>query len=223
MWVAYPLAPAHTSGSAKTSSWKYNPNIAQNKQVNIVDNSYGTMYNAGSYARGHQIPNADRKSNDTMNGHTYYSTNQTPQLQNNFNGSIWGNLEVAVRSEVTSYSDTIYVVTGPCYRKVGGSETVTYLTGATANAHPSSLPVPNYYWKALLKVKRSGNTITSAKAVGFWFEHKDYDKNASYTNYAVSVDQIEAWTGFDLFTNLSTELQASAEANTSWTDFKNFK
>ena len=222
MWVAYPLAPAHTSGNGSTSSWKFNPNIPQDKQVNIVKNSYGTMYNAGSYARGHQIPNADRKSDDTMNGHTYYSTNQTPQLQNNFNGSIWGSLEGAVRTEVTTYADTIYVVTGPCYRKVGGNETVNYLTGASDSANPASLPIPNYYWKALLKVKRSGNAITSAKAVGFWFEHKGYDKNTSYADYSVSVDQIEEWTGFDLFANLPTELQAAAETNSSWTTFKNF-
>ena len=227
MWVAYPLCGTHKNGSASTSSWSYNLDIAENKQVNIVSNSYGTMYNASSYARGHQCPNASRKSDDTMNLQTYYATNQTPQLQNGFNGSIWSSLENAVRGLVSSASDTVYVVTGPAYRKVGGSETINYLHGASGkNANPSELPIPNYYWKAVLKVKRNGSgEVTSAKAIGFWFDHKAYD-NSNYAEHVVSVDQIEAWTGLKLFHNLpgddSSGIEKTAESNTSWSDFQSF-
>lgn len=225
LWVAWPLTSSHTSGN-ESSSWKYNPNIAQNKQVNIVSNSYGTMYGNDAYSRGHQCPNADRKSDDAMNQHTYYSTNQTPQRQNKFNGSIWGSLETATRNLLSS-ADTVYVVTGPAYRKVGGNESITYLTGVSGkNANPSRLPVPNYYWKALLKVKWSGNgtskTVSSASAIGFWFVHQDYANNTPFANYAVSVNQIETWTGFDLFANLPDGIEATAEANTNWTTFQNF-
>ncbi len=229
MWVAYPLYFTHKSGSASTSSWRYNPNIANNKQVNIVSNSYGTMYGEDGYARGHQCPNASRKSDDNMNLQTYYATNQTPQLQNKFNGSIWGSLEAAVRNLVTSSSDTVYVVTGPAYRKVNGSETINYLTGVNQNANPSSLPIPNYYWKALLKVKRNGSgDITSAKAIGFWFDHRNYESSEHYydSEHVVSVNQIETWTGLNLFHNLpgddSSGIEQTAEANTSWTDFQSF-
>ena len=56
-------------------------------------------------------------------------------------------------------------------------------------------------------------------------EHKTY-ANDSYTNYAVSVDQIETWTGFDLFTNLpgdnNSGIEQTAEANTDWTTFQSF-
>jgi len=225
MWVAYPLTAAHTSGSASTSSWRYNPNIDNNKQVNIVSNAYGTMYGASQYARGHQIPNASRKSDDTMNLHTYYSTNQTPQLQNKFNGSIWGSLETAVRN-LTSSVDTVYVVTGPLYRKVGGSETINYLTGVSGkNANPSSLPIPNYYWKALLKVTRnSGGQITAASTIGFWFDHREYQSTEKYydSEHVVSVNQIEQWTGLNLFHNLPESMEETAESNTSWTNFQDF-
>jgi endonuclease G len=221
MWVAWPLTSSHTSGSASTSSWRYNPSISNNKQVNIISNAYGTMYNAGTYSRGHQCPNADRKSDDTMNLQTYYSTNQTPQIQNSFNGGIWSSLEGATRNLLSGdyASDMVYVATGPVYRKVGGNETITYLTGASG-ANPSSLPVPNYYWKAILKVKWSGTSVTEASAIGFWFEHKTYSD--SYTNHTVSVNQIEQWTGLDLFTNLPDGIEATAESNTSWDTFKKF-
>lgn len=224
MWVAYPLTAAHTSGNGSTSSWRYNPNIANNKQVNITSNAYGTMYNASQYARGHQIPNASRKSDDTMNLQTYYSTNQTPQLQNNFNGSIWGALEGAVRG-LTSSVDTVYVVTGPLYRKVGGSETINYLTGASSSANPASLPIPNYYWKALLKVKRDGNgNVTAASTIGFWFDHRNYESSEHYydSEHVVSVNQIETWTGLNLFHNLPDSIEETAESNTSWTSFQSY-
>ena len=230
LWVAYPLCGTHKSGSASGSSWAYNPDVPTsptNRQVKVRqgDGSYTTMYGDSTYSRGHQCPNADRKSDSQMNAQTYYVTNQTPQRQNKFNGSIWGSLETAERELVSGAADTVYVVTGPVYRKKGGSETIHYLTGAAGKgANPASLAIPNYYYKAFLKVKRNGNGgITSASAIGFWFEHRDYNSDTeSFDQFAVSVAQIESWTGFDLFTNLPSGLQATAEANTSWTSFQSF-
>ena len=229
LWVAYPLNGAHKTGNASTSSWSYNPNFSSSYQVKVrsSDGSYPSMYGADSYSRGHQCPNADRKSDEQMNAQTYYVTNQTPQLDNKFNGSIWGALETAERNLVSTENDVVYVITGPAYRKVGGNETINYLTGVSGkNANPASLPIPNYYWKAFLKVKWKGSEVVSASAIGFWFVHKEYDSGDNYTNYAVSVDQIEAWTGFDLFTNLpgnnTSGIEKTAEANTNWQTFQNF-
>ncbi|MBO4340297.1 MAG: DNA/RNA non-specific endonuclease [Bacteroidales bacterium] len=222
MWVAYPLTFAHTQGSSGSKNWSYNPNIAQNKQVSITSKSYPTMYNASAYARGHQIPNASRYSNTQMNDQTYYATNQTPQLQNKFNASIWGDLEAAVRGFTQNYSDTVYVVTGPLYRKAGGSETINYLTG-TQSANPSSLPIPNYYWKALLKVTRNGNgDITGASTIGFWYDHREYESSEKYNDseHIVSVNQIEQWTGLNLFHNLPDSIEETAESNTSLSAFE---
>lgn len=218
MWVAYPLTSSHTSGSG-SGSWKSNPNIPADKQIS---GSYSSAYNAGAYSRGHQIPNGDRKSGG-MNAATYYYTNQTPQLQNKFNGSIWASLENSIRG-ILSGSDTVYVATGPVYKKKGGNETITYLTG-DSGVVPAKVPVPNYYWKALLKVKwgTSGGkkVVTSASAVGFWFEHKNYD-GTDYASYATSIDKIEEYTGLDLFANLPDDIEVTVEKNTNWTTFRNF-
>lgn len=220
LWVAYPLSSDHQKGSSSTNSWSFNPAFSSNYQVDVCSRSYGTMYNNDAYSRGHQCPNGDRQSNSTMNRQTYYVTNQTPQLQNKFNGGVWNTLETEIRKLATG-SEVIYIATGPVYRKVGGNENITYLTGAS-NAHPSRLPIANYYWKALLKVKWNGDEIKSASTIGFWFEHKEYDDSKNFEKYAVSVDQIEAWTGFDLFTNLPDSIESVAETNTSWSTFKNF-
>ena len=225
MWVAYPLIKEYTEGSAD-GSWKANPDIDSDKQVSI-SKSYGTMYNNDTYSRGHQIPHGDRKGNNTMSQQTYYFTNQTPQIQNKFNGTVWQQLENGIRGILTE-SDTVYVATGPVYRTVGGNESITYLTGASG-ARPASLPVANYYWKALLKVKwgtKNGQqVVTNASAIGFWFEHKEYNKGDSdyaYATHACKVSEIEAKTGLDLFANLPDDLEATAEDNGSWDSFKSF-
>lgn len=222
LWTAYRLTKELITGSASTSSWRFNPHIDQNKQVSITKNSYGTMYGNSTYSRGHQCPNADRKSDDLMNRQTYYATNQTPQIQSLFNQGVWSSLEDAERNLVSTAGDVVYVVTGPVFKTKGGNETIKYLNGATGqNANPTQLPIPNYYWKAFLKVKMSGGQVQSASAIGFWFEHKTYS-NDSYTNYVVSVDEIERLTGFDLFTNLPDGVESTAEANTSWPSFQSF-
>ena len=194
----------------------------------MFTNSYPSNFqDADDYSKGHQIPNADRKSDDTMNTQTYYMTNQTPQLGNKFNGSVWGSLETAVRNLVSSSSsDTVYVVTGACYKTVGGNETVKTLTAnSTSEVTPKSVPVPNYYWKALLKVKWSNGVVTSASAIGFWMPHKDLS-GESYTSYACSVGDIESKTGFDLFANLPGDkdsgIEKAAQTNTSWESFQKF-
>ena len=198
------------------ASWKYNPQIDKTKQVNL-SSSYGVNYGNTIYSRGHQIPNGDRKNNSTMQSQTYYFTNSTPQIQNGFNGSIWNSLENGIRDVIGS--DTLYVVTGASFRKVGGSESITTIN--PVGDPTKDVPVPNYYWKVILKVKRNGSNITSAKAIGFWLEHKQYSSN-NYESYAVSVDTIEGWTGFDFFVNLPSSVQTSAEQNTSWKDFQSF-
>ena len=226
LWVAYPLYSS-TMGGGRSGSWARNPDISTDKQINVWSGSYGV--NLGStttagytstkeyYARGHQIPDGDRNNESTMQDQTYYATNSTPQIQNKFNGGIWKNLEEGVR-KIAQSTDTVYVVTGAAFRKVGGSETIVKIT----SAHDSKqVPVPNYYWKVLLKVKRTaGGNITSASAVGVWIDHREHDD--AYTDYVVSVDKIEEYTGFDFFAALPSALQTAAEQNDNWETFNNF-
>ena len=66
----------------------------------------------------------------------------------------------------------------------------------------------------------SGSTVISAQTIGFWFEHRTYSD--SYTNYAVSVDEIEKYTGFDFFVNLPDNIETAVERNSSWSSFDSF-
>ena len=233
MWIAYPLykSTCSGSGSGSSASWQSTPGFSLSGQINVWDNSYNvylgdTQYSdpfemdgREYYARGHQIPAADRKYNSTMFGQTYYAINSTPQIQNKFNGGIWQALEQAIREFVISKNETVYVVTGPAFQKVGENKDVTWIL---PRGDSKLCPVPNYYWKAVLRIKKNADgEVTSASSIGFWFEHKQYS-GSSYETYAVSVDNIETWTGFDLFANLPDTVESTAESNTSLTSFRSF-
>ena len=218
-WVAYPLCRDHLT-SGRTDHWGiFDPQVPVSKQVDL-EAGYGVNLGDDYYARGHQIPNADRNAVPEMQEQTYYPTNITPQLQNSVNGGIWMHLEGGVRESVKG-TDTVYVVTGAAFRKKGSSDVIS--TIQPTRGRPE-LPLPNYYWKVLLKVRWSGNYVTDAKAVGFWIEHSLNmpTEDKAYVNYAVSVDQIEAWTGFDFFANLPEELQAACESSSDWAAFKSY-
>ncbi len=221
-WVAYPLSSCHI-GSGRKDNYAYDPDVPEAKQTYLIKGSYKVSlstenYENNLYSRGHQIPNGDRSASDALSDQTYYMTNLTPQIQNGFNGGIWNNLETAVRDLVSS-CDTVYVITGAAFRdKTIGTETINTIVNGRDG---KTIPVPNYYWKALLKVRWSGNTVVEASTIGFWLPHKDL-KGQDYADYTLSVTDIESKTGIDIFTNLPDTIEATAEANTSWSTFQSF-
>ena len=120
---------------------------------------------------------------------------------------------------IAATTDTVYVVTGAILQTAGNHEAITWIT---PKSDSKRCPVPNYYYKALLKVRRdASNKVTSAMTIGFWMEHREYS-NDSYTNYATSVAEIERLTGFDFFANLPADIQAAAEQNSNWNTFASF-
>ena len=210
LWTAYPLNSSHMGNLSRPNDWDYNPLIGEQYQINVIGSSYS------GYSRGHLCPNGSRNGIRDMQLQTFYMTNQVPQIQTRFNDGIWNSLENAVQA--VGNKEEIYVVTGVAFNKEGETKTIKYVKDDSNK----DIPVPNYFYKVVLRVKKPGSTVTSAKTVGFWFENKEYS-NSTYSNYSFSVDQIEEWTGFDFFVNLPDDIENAAESqNTTWSEFQNF-
>ena len=214
LWVAYPLSAKHMGSLERPDNWSYNPQIDIKYQVDLRSHSYT---DSDVHVRGHLIPNASRNGIKEMQEQTFYVTNSVPQVHTNFNSGIWQSLEAAVQSKAKS--QTLYIVTGVAFNKVGETKTISY---TSAKDEPTKkVPIPNYFYKVVLSATTdSSGNVAAAQTVGFWFENKAYSD--SYTNYCVSVDQIEEWTGFDFFPNLPDSIEVSAEKNTDYDTFKNF-
>ena len=210
LWTAYPLSASYMGDEPRPGKWIYSTSIEEDDQVNLKYHSYND-----SYARGHMIPNASRDGNNNMQMQTFFVTNSVPQIQSNFNSGIWSSLEKALQD--IGWKEEIYIVTGVAFNKTGEDKPIAY---TTAKDDTKQVPIPNYFYKVVLRVKKTDGRVTSATTIGFWMDHRKYTD--SYTNYTVSVDQIEQWTGIDYFVNLPDSVEASAETNSSWSAFHNF-
>ena len=204
LWVAYPLCKLYTNGSVgRTNAWALDPLLGEDSAAPFV--GY-----AGDYARGHQLPSADRQCCYEANAQTYYGTNMTPQL-NAHNEGIWADLEGKVRGYANT-SDTTYVVTGVIVSSSSKIEKDSYNNNVT---------VPDAYFKAVLKYSKS-STLGTWNAAAFYLEHRAYTGSVG-KEHSMSIDELEAMTGIDFFVNLpakigeeqAAKLEAADPANSS--------
>ena len=209
VWVAYPLCKFYTNKTVgRTDAWAYDP-LLGSAYSSAPFGGYG-----GSYARGHQLPSADRLCCKDANVQTFYGTNLTPQL-NGHNEGIWQALEDRVRT-IANNSDTTYVVTGCMVRNP---------IGTTTDSDGKEMSVPSHYFKALLRYSKA-STLGQWSAAGFYLEHRNYSKGSSGYDFkavSMSIDELEEKTGLDFFVNLpakvgeeqAAKLEAQDPANSS--------
>lgn len=225
-WVAYPLCKGHLA-AGREDRWAYDPSLPDSLQTSVLKNymleRFATRhYKSNYYARGHQIPNADRNASPAMQAQTYYSTNLTPQLQNGFNGLIWAKLEKGIRDCARNYADTLYVVTGAGFGLQNPRAEGEGLFYVVNRNDGKRLPVPRWYWKAVLKVRRDtlGFPVQAA-STAFLLPHEDL-KGHQYKEYVIPVDSLEVLTGFDFFPALPDSLEMACEARADWEAFQKF-
>lgn len=193
IWMAYPLCKTYTEKVvSRTDAWNYDPILGPELSC-APFSGY-----AGDYARGHQVPSADRLCCREANEQTFYGTNIIPQL-NEHNEGIWQNLENRIR-EVANASDTTYVVTG-CV--VEGSKEIT------TDSDGKNITVPVAYYKAVLRYKKGDADVWTGAA--FYTEHKKYPNN-DLKAVSMSIDELEEMTGHDFFVNLPGKVGDDAAA-----------
>lgn len=198
-WVAYPMHAAYLGSSPRPDEpWTYDPLLVSAWQANLALGSY----TGWSLARGHQIANADRNANRTMQLQTFYNSNCTPQNYD-LNGGPWMRLESKVRN--WKCNDTLYVVTGAYWDPSS--------TSTTTDKAKQVCPVPTHYFKVLARtvkgnVRKAGDRLgdyraDELKTIGFWVENKDVVTEAE--SWVMSVEEIEQKSGFVFFPTLPKE------------------
>lgn len=192
-WVAFSFdATTSQKNTGRSDAWSWDPKIPAKYEV---DRSW--FY---GYDRGHIAASSDRVYSKEANKQTFYYTNMSPQVSR-FNQGIWNNLEQRVQAwgRDNGFRDVLFVVKGGTIREGEYSKKINGI-----------MPVPKYYWMALLAKKKDG----SFHSIAFWLENRSYDGSFTrWLDYALSIDELEQKTGIDFFHNLpdSTENQVEAE------------
>jgi endonuclease G len=157
-----------------------------------------TDFSGSGFDRGHMCPSADRTITVTANSATFLMTNMIPQLPAN-NQGVWASLE--------SYSRTLVSQGNELYIISGGHGLQHFI----ANGR---VAVPAQTWKVIIALPVGSNDVsrvtTSTRTIAVVVPNSG-SINSDWRTYRVSVDQIEAITGFNFFSNVSSGIQAVIE------------
>ena len=158
-------------------------------------------YRGSGYDRGHLAPFADFAWDAEQAKETFYLSNVSPQVPA-FNRGIWRELEELTRDWAKD-AGRLYVVTGP----------IITLQALGVIGRDTKVSVPQSFFKVLLDLE-----APDRKAIGFVIPNKP--SAAPLEHFAMSVDEVEAITDLDFYSELmppAEETQIEAALNKdSW-------
>ncbi|MDX6386121.1 MAG: endonuclease mitochondrial [Blastocatellia bacterium] len=159
-----------------------------------------TDFSGSGFDRGHMCPSGDRTITVAANSATFLMTNMIPQLPANNQGP-WASLESYCRTLV-SQGNELYIISG--------GQGLQYFI---ANGH---VAVPANTWKVIIVLPNGTNDVSrvtsTTRTIAIVMPNSG-SINTDWRTYRVSVDQVEAITGYDMFSNVPTLIQNVIEAN----------
>ena len=165
-------------------------------------------YTSSGFDKGHNTPSSDRNLTVEANSSTFLMTNMIPQAPN-MNQLPWARMEDSLRRLVNLGSE-VYIIMGSY--GVGG----TGNNGYTTTINSGNVTVPSRVWKIAVVIP-DGNSDSSRVTTGTRVIAVDMPNtntvNSNWKNYRVSVDAIEAATGYDLLKRLPVALQTVLESS----------
>jgi len=200
-WVSWELDASWLGSASRGSSITDTSLPAGWYQVN-TDNYSGT-----GFSRGHMCPSADRTNLETNNDSVFIMSNIIPQTQAQ-NGGPWETLEGYCRT-LASAGNKLYIYSGPW------GEGGTGLNGYMTSFASGKVTVPTKTWKVIMVLPAGTDDVsrvtTSTRCIAVLMNN-DLESFTAWTNYRVSVDSIEALTGYDFFPNVPKDVQAAIES-----------
>lgn len=200
-WTCYQLHDGNKKANVKRQdAFAEDPDLPANTRSTLSD------YKGSGFSRGHLCPSADRLCSREQNRQTFYLSNMQPQWQAH-NGGLWMKLENQVRAWADN-CDTLYIVKAATIDDIS-------LDGATTSGVydfkcNNRLPVPKYFYMALLTYDKRTNTY---QAIGLWTVHENKTvSNKNYGDYAITIDELEQRTGIDFFCNLPDDIENAVES-----------
>lgn len=207
----YALSYNRERGTANWVAWQLNQNWLgdidrQNDfrpDDSLPENWYRVKpsdYTGSGYDRGHMVPSADRTATVEDNSATFLMTNIVPQTADNNRGA-WRELEEYCRYLVKQGKE-LYIIAGVDgdSRKIGRKKQVT---------------APRSTWKVIVVLDKLGQGIrgisnnTRVIAVNVTNRQNTSD---DWKRYLVSVDEIEANTGYNFLTQVPESIQQVIES-----------
>lgn len=163
-------------------------------------------YSGSGFDRGHNCPSADRTSSTNANSATFLMTNMIPQAPNN-NEQTWANLENYIREQIVQGNEA-YIIMGSYGTGGTGSK------GSASSVDGGHVNVPSNVWKIAVIIP-AGNgdvsRITSGTRVIAVNTPNINSINSDWSQYIVTVKDIETATGYNLLSALPANVKSALE------------
>ncbi len=172
-WVAYVLTRQEVESSItdRTDNFRVDTSITSGSAT-LAD------YRKSGFDRGHLAPAGDMRWDHTAMSESFLLSNMSPQ-EPSFNRGIWKKLEEQVRKWAVE-KDSIYVVTGPV------------LNSVHSTIGENQVGVPSFYFKVLADLSPPDHSFIA-------FLLPNQPSSADLSHFAISVDSLESFTGYDFF------------------------
>ena len=220
-WVSWHLSDDWYGTLTRVDTFRADPQIPDSADWYRVQ---GFDFSGSGFDRGHMVPNADRDKETSVpiNQATYLMTNMLAQAPDNNQGP-WAAFENELRAiadgnpATPNDNNEIYIVAGPYGQ--GGTGGAGFAT-KIANTH---VLVPQSTWKvALVLPKAPGDDLSrvtcATRTIAVIMPNVQGIRNHDWHQYLVSVDAVEALTGYDLFSNLPPGVEYCVEAGINGTN-----
>ncbi|MEQ9667435.1 MAG: DNA/RNA non-specific endonuclease [Coleofasciculus sp. G2-EDA-02] len=156
-------------------------------------------YIGSGYDRGHIVPSGDRTRTPDDNSATFVMTNIIPQAPQN-NREVWRELEEYSR-ELVYQGKELYII-------AGGAGSKGTLQG--------KVTVPQQTWKVIAVLDLPGQGVrgitSNTRLIAVMIPNSDEVAGMDWRDYRVSVDMVEAATGYNFLSNVSTSIQDEIES-----------
>ena len=184
LWVSYILTAEHLNSPQVKRSNKFRPDpLLKFTPVRPQ------QYNRTGFDRGHLAPASDMTySRETME-QSFYMTNISPQLPA-CNRGIWKRIETQIRAWARQES-RLYVITGPVF------------TGESRFMKNTDISIPDAFYKVALDM------TPPMKMIAFIVPNRASKKPVR--SFVVTVDEVEAITGMNFFSNLDDPVENKLE------------
>jgi DNA/RNA endonuclease G (NUC1) len=203
-WTSWHLDSSWRGSQSRTNTFRADTTLPDGwYQVNEFS------YSGSGFDRGHMTPSADRTFNFEENAATFLMTNMIPQAPDNNQGP-WEQLESYARQLLTEGNE-VYIISG------GYGQGGTGRNGFMTTVDQGRVVVPAQTWKVLLVLPNAdGDDLArvnnSTRTIAVIMPNAQ-GLNQDWKSFIVSVDEVEALTDYNFFSNVPEDIQSVIEAN----------
>lgn len=194
-WVAWRLDSSWIGTADRQDDFRPDPALPAG-WYQVTDNDYS----GSGYDRGHMTPSGDRTRSVPDNSATFLMTNIIPQLAANNQGP-WNDFENYLRTLATAGNE-VYIVSG--------------VVGNIGTIAQGRVVVPQYTWKVALVLPNGNNDLQrvgkTTRTIAILVPNQPpVTQSAPWRNFRKTVDQIEAITGYNFFSDVPKNTQEVIE------------